>query len=70
MPTIEIASVVYNAERGAFEGRVDINAGGRRYRYPCHVTGPLDMDMTIVRSNLARQAVNMSDTGVGLLSVL
>lgn len=68
MPTIEIASVNYNAAVGAFQARVDISAGGRCFRYPCEVAGPLDMDMGYVRKRLAHQAVKMSDTGVSLLS--
>lgn len=68
MPKIEIASVTYNAAAGAFHARVDVTAGGRRYRYPCEVEGPLDLDMSYVRQRLVRQAVSMSDTGVNLLS--
>jgi len=70
MPTIEVVSVNYNPARNSFQGRVDISANGRRFRYPCEVKGPIDMDMTFVRSQLARQAVNMSDTGIGTLSIL
>jgi len=70
MPTIEIANINYNPALGAFEARVDISANGRRFRYPCQVNGPLDMDMMDVKSRLARQAVGMSDTGIDLLSVL
>ena len=70
MATIEIASINYNPATSSFEARVDINAGGCRYRYPCQVAGPLDMDMQQVRARLTRQAAGMSDTGFNLLSVL
>ena len=68
MPSIEIGSITYNPSAGAFQARVDIKTANRRFRYPCEVAGPLDMNMADVRQRLVRQAVNMSDTGVSLLS--
>jgi hypothetical protein len=68
MPAVEIAKIAYNPAAGAYQARVDVITGGRCYRYPCEVAGPLDMDMGDVRQRLVRQAVNMSDTGVSLLS--
>lgn len=64
MPTIEIAGVTYNPAVGAFQARVDICARGRRFRYPCEVAGPMNLDMLEVRKQLARQAINLSDTGI------
>ncbi len=68
MAQVEIAKITYNAATGAFEARVDISAGGRRFRYPCAVAGPVDLDLGFVRKSLKRQAINMSDTGGNLLS--
>ncbi len=65
---MKINDIRYNAQSGSFEARVDIERGGRMFRYPCEVTGPLDMDMSSVRKSLGKQAHRMSDTGTSLRS--
>lgn len=66
---ITLGEVRYNAARGAFEGRVDIERAGRTFRYPCEVPGPVSMDVTRVKSGLTRHALRQSDTPGGVLSV-
>lgn len=63
---MKINDIRYNAQSGSFEARVDIERDGRMYRYPCAVSGPLDMDMSVVRKSLGHQAYRMSDTGTSL----
>ncbi len=65
---MKINDIRYNAQSGSFEARVDIERNGRIYRYPCTVSGPLDMDMSSVRKSLGHQAYRMSDTGISLQS--
>lgn len=68
MPKIELGNVRYNAKDGAFEARVDVHRNGSTFRYPCDVKGPLDMDISRVRSQLAQRALLMSDSGARLHS--
>lgn len=68
MNDIRLHNLHYNASAGAFEARVDINRGSTTFRYPCHVTGPMNMDMDQVCTKLTMQALRMSDTGTGLVS--
>ncbi|MEJ6396278.1 orotidine 5'-phosphate decarboxylase [Yoonia sp. 208BN28-4] len=68
MTNIQLGDVRYNAQSGAFEARVDIQRGSTTFRYPCHVTGPVNMDMAAVRAGLKQRALRMSDTGADLMS--
>ncbi|SHI96676.1 orotidine 5'-phosphate decarboxylase [Wenxinia saemankumensis] len=62
MNDVRFGRINYNAARQTFEARVDVMRGGRTFRYPCEVAGPLNMDEGIVRNALAAQAQAMSDT--------
>ena len=68
MPRIEFGNVRYNAKDGAFEARVDVHRDGTTFRYPVEVKGPMDMDISRVRSHLTQRALQMSDTRTGLHS--
>lgn len=68
MSNIHLGDVRYNAQTSAFEARVNITAGGTTYGYPCHVAGPLTMDMNTVRARLERHAMRLSVRGGGLVS--
>lgn len=68
MSDIRLHNVHYNPQAAAFEARVDINRGNATYRYPCHVTGPMTMDMDQVCLRLTQQALRMSDTGASMMS--
>lgn len=59
---VRFKDVHYNQRDGAFEARVDIQRGGRTFRYPCRVTGPITMDAARVRAGLYAKALKMSDT--------
>ncbi|QQA42593.1 orotidine 5'-phosphate decarboxylase [Pelagovum pacificum] len=69
MDNVSFGDIRYNAALGAFEARVDISRGGRTFRYPCRMNGPLDLTPDKVRAGLARHAMRMSDSG-DLRSVL
>ena len=62
MSDIRFGRISYNAARQTYEARVDVLRGGRTFRYPCEVPGPLDMDEGVIRHALASQAQAMSDT--------
>lgn len=62
MGMIRLGDVRYNAQTGAFEARVDVERGGKTFRYPCQVPGPIDMDTRWVMAGLTRHALNQSDT--------
>jgi len=68
MNDIRLHNVHYNPQASAFEARVDINRGSTTYRYPCHVPGPMTMDMEQVCDQLTQQALRMSDTGATMMS--
>lgn len=70
MDNVSFGDIRYNAAAGAFEARVDISRGGRTFRYPCRLSGPLDMPADAVRAGLVRHAQRMSDSGGDLRSVL
>jgi len=65
---INLGNVRYNAQAGAFEARVDIVRGNTTYRYPCHIVGPMTMDMREVRAGLRQSALRMSDSSPELMS--
>ncbi len=58
----EIKNIWYNPATNAFEGRIDIRRGGRSFRYPCAVEGPMDMSPAEVRARMETQAKRMSDS--------
>ena len=57
-----INNLRYNARADAFEASVDIQRGGRTFRYPCELQAPRSMDLATVTSGLAAHALRMSDT--------
>lgn len=59
---VRFKDVHYNARAGAFEARVDIVRGGRTFRYPCSLAGPITMDVGAVRAGLYSRALKMSDS--------
>ncbi|SLN57856.1 orotidine 5'-phosphate decarboxylase [Roseisalinus antarcticus] len=63
MDNVSFGDIRYNAASGAYEARVDIARGGRLFRYPARMKGPLDLPLDQVRAGLARNAFNMSDSG-------
>ena len=69
MLKIKLGDVKYNAQRSAFEARVDIERGGTTFRYPCEVAGPMNMDIQRVKSGLTRHALRQSDSPA-LVSVI
>lgn len=62
MGMIRLGDVQYNERVGMFEARVDVERGGKTFRYPCQVPGPSDMDRRWVTAGLTRHALNQSDT--------
>ena len=62
MGMIRLGDVRYNAQIGAFEARVDVERGGRMFRYPCLVPGPVDMNSAWVTAALTRHALRQSDS--------
>lgn len=68
--TIEITKLWYNPSAAAFEGRIDIQRGGKSFRYPCAIEGKMDMDPTEVRSRMMDRAMQMSDTPPSVFSTL
>jgi hypothetical protein len=57
-----INNLRYNARADAFEASVDIQRGGRTFRYPCELQAPRSMDPATVTSGLAAHALRMLDT--------
>lgn len=68
MTDVSFGKINYNAALGAYEARVDIRRGGRTFRYPAQLAGPLDMSPDQVRAGLARKAASMSDSDPELFS--
>lgn len=66
--SVEINSIWYNPAQSAFEGRIDIQRGGKSFRYPCAVEGPMDMSPVEVRRRMETQAKRMSDTPPSVFS--
>jgi len=60
--TTRVIRVSYDALRGAFAGRVDVDRAGRIYRYPCEVAAPADADPAWVHRALTARALAMSDS--------
>lgn len=65
---MKIKNIRYDAAAGAFEARVDVEHGGRTFRYPCVVRGPITMDEEIVRACVVHQASQMSGLKSNLYS--
>lgn len=62
---MRINNLRYNASAGAFQASVDIQRGGRTFRYPCELHAPQTMDTASVTAGLAARAMRMSDTVSG-----
>jgi hypothetical protein len=62
MTAITIGAIRYNAINQAYEARVDVTRHGTTFRYPCQMTGPADLEPSIVASELTHQAMRMSDS--------
>jgi hypothetical protein len=60
---VRLVRVSYDAGRGAFEGRVDVERDGRTFRYPCSVAAPETADRAWVEGALAQAALRQSDSG-------
>ena len=57
-----IVSVRYDAAKGHFDGRVDVQRDGRTFRYPCRVEAPESAPRDWIDDALARQALRMSQS--------
>ena len=66
--SVEINNVWYNPAQSAFEGRIDIRRGGKSFRYPSAVEGPIDMSPAEVLRRMETQAKRMSDTPPAVFS--
>jgi len=60
--SINVKNVRYNPVNNTYECRVDIKRGGKFFRYPCSIEGPIDMHPSEVRRRLGSKALRMSDT--------
>jgi hypothetical protein len=58
-----LVSMRYDAARGAFEARVDVERDGRTYRYPCRVEAPESAPRDWLEEALTRHALRQSDSG-------
>ena len=58
----KVVSVRYDAAKGHFEGRVDVQRDGLTFRYPCRVEGPESAPRDWTEDALARQALRMSQS--------
>ncbi len=68
--TCDVKGIWYNPAASAFEGRIDIHRGGKSFRYPCTVEGPMDMCPKEIRQQMQSQAQRMSDSAPTLFSTL
>lgn len=57
-----LVSLRYDAGRGAYEARVDVERDGRTFRYPCRLEAPESAPRDWVEQALLRRALGMSDT--------
>ena len=57
-----IVSVRYDAAKGCFDGRVDVQRDGMTFRYPCRVEAPESAPRDWIDDALARQALRMSQS--------
>lgn len=62
MQKIRLHQITYDARRGAYLARVDVERDGRVFRYPCEVRAPQGMDPAWVMNALTRHALSQSDT--------
>ena len=58
-----LVSMKYDAAQGAFEARVDVERGGRTFRYPCRVEAPESAPRDWIEEALTRHALRQSDSG-------
>jgi hypothetical protein len=59
---MRVQALRYDAARGAFEGRVDVERDGRTFRYPVRLEAPESAARDWIEASLVRQALRMSDT--------
>lgn len=59
---VRVASLRYDADAGAFEGRVDVERDGQTYRYPARLGAPASAPRDWVEAELAAAALRQSDT--------
>lgn len=57
-----VVSMRYDAAKGAFEARVDVERDGRTFRYPCRVEAPESAPRDWLEDALTRNALRMSDS--------
>lgn len=69
MPAV-IKDIWYNPANRAFEGRIDITRGGKSFRYPCSIEGPMNMAPSEVCRRMESKARDMSDTPPAVFSSL
>lgn len=69
MSHISLGDIRYNPVTGAYEARVDIDRKGRTYRYPCSISGSLNMEDEAVRRGLKQQAMRLAGREGGLHAV-
>jgi len=62
MQTVRLGSVKYDAAKGFFEARVDIDRDGRTFRYPCRVQAPASAPLDWIETALADHALRQSDS--------
>lgn len=60
---INVESVRYNPEFGAFETLVRIDDRGETYSYPAQVVAALHVEMDVILRNLAQAAVRIHKAG-------
>jgi hypothetical protein len=60
----KVHALRYDAARGAFEARVDVQRDGRTFRYPVRLDAAEAAPREWLESVLTRQALRMSDTPV------
>jgi len=58
-----LVNVRYDAAKGAFEARVDVERDGRTFRYPCRVEAPESAPRDWIEDALTRHALRQSDSG-------
>jgi hypothetical protein len=58
-----LVSMTYDAAKGAFEARVDVERDGRTFRYPCRVEAPESAPRDWIEEALTRHALRQSDSG-------
>ena len=66
----ELTEVIYNAAEQAFQARVTVYDGGRRYTYPCAIAAPIGTSHARAARALVLQALRRHGKPQALRSVL